>query len=180
MQPFLNINSITYERGGKMNNISQGTRDNLKEIMNEFSDMVYRLALARTKNISDAEDVFQEVFLRYFKHQEKLQSHEHIRFWLIRVTINCSKSLLTSPWFRHTVPLKEELSFSSKEKGEVYYAVLEMPIKYRTVIYLFYFEDLSITEISKITGIKETTVKSQLSRGRKIVKENLKGVINDV
>lgn len=176
MQPFLHIYSITYERGGKMDINSHGTRDNLKEIMNEYSDMVYRLALARTKNISDAEDVFQEVFLRYFKHQDKIQNSDHTRFWLIRVTINCSKSLLTSPWFRHTVPLRDELTFSSPEKGDVYYATLGLPLKYRTVIYLFYYEDLSIAEISKITNIKESTIKSQLSRGRNILKECLKGV----
>lgn len=158
-----------------MNIKSQGTTDNIKEIIEKYSDMVYRLALARTKNISDAEDIFQEVFMRLIKNIENIHGEEHLKAWLIRVTINCSKTLLTASWFKKVVSLQDNLTFSAPEKSNVYYTVLDLPMKYRTVIYLFYYEDLSISYISQILGIKESTIKSQLSRGRDLLKNKLKG-----
>ncbi|MDU4892026.1 MAG: sigma-70 family RNA polymerase sigma factor [Clostridium sp.] len=154
---------------------SHGTWESIEEIINKYSDMVYRLALARTKNITDAEDIFQEVFIRLIKNIDKLHGEDHIKPWLIKVTINCSKTLLTSSWFKRTVPLEDTLKFSTPEKTSIYYAVLDLPIKYRTVIYLFYYEDLSINEISETLKTKESTVKSQLSRGRNLLKKILKG-----
>ena len=159
---------------------SHGTREYIEETINKYSDMVYILALARTKNTSDAEDIFQEVFIRSIKNINKLENEKHLKAWLIRVTINCSKTLLTSVWFKKTIPLEDELSFSSPEKSNIYYTVLDLPIKYRTVIYLFYYEDLSIKEIAKILNSKESTIKSQLSRGRDLLKKNLKGVYINV
>ena len=147
----------------------------INSILNRYSDMVYRLALARTKNKSDAEDVFQEVFLRLIHKKPLFENEEHQKAWLIKVTVNCSSKLLTSAWFRRTVPLLEELKFETKEKSEVFYAVLELPVKYRTIIHLFYYEDLSITKISEVLSIKESTIKSQLSRGRQMLKTKLKG-----
>lgn len=158
-----------------MNVESQDTTGNIKEIIEEYSDMVYRLALARTKNISDAEDIFQEVFIRLIKNIENIDGEKHLKAWLITVTINCSKTLLTSSWFKKVVPLQDNLTFSTPEKSSVYYAVLDLPMKYRTIIYLFYYEDLSISYISQILGIKESTIKSQLSRGRDLLKNKLKG-----
>lgn len=154
---------------------SHGTREYIEETINKYSDMVYRLALARTKNTSDAEDIFQEVFIRLIKNIDNLHGEAHIKPWLIRVTINCSKTLLTSSWFKRTASLEDTLKFSTPEKTSIYYAVLDLPIKYRTVIYLFYYEDLSINEISETLKTKESTVKSQLSRGRSLLKKNLKG-----
>lgn len=147
----------------------------IDNVMENYADMVYRLALARTKNISDAEDVLQEVFLRLINKNPEFQSEEHRKAWLIRVTINCSNKIFSAAWFRKTVPLEEELKFETKEKSEVYYAVLELPQKYRTVIHLFYYEDMSIAQISSILSIKETTIKSQLSRARQMLKVKLKG-----
>ncbi|MEG2018358.1 MAG: sigma-70 family RNA polymerase sigma factor [Clostridium sp.] len=155
---------------------SHGTREYIEETINKYSDMVYRLALARTKNTSDAEDIFQEVFIRLIKNIDNLHGEAHIKPWLIRVTINCSKTLLTSFWFKRTTTLEDTLTFSTPEKSNVYYTVLNLPVKYRTVIYLFYYEDLSIKEIAKILNYNESTVKSQLSRGRALLKNNLKGV----
>lgn len=180
MQLFPCLISIISERGENMNTNSQGTREYASYVIEKYSDTVYRLALARTKNISDAEDVFQEVFIRYLKNHEKIEDENHLKAWLIRVTINYSTTLLTSSWFKRTVPLNEDLTFSTPEKSQVYYATMDLPSKYRTVIYLFYYEDLSISEISKILNIKESTIKSQLCRGRDILRNVLKGDINYV
>jgi RNA polymerase sigma-70 factor, ECF subfamily len=147
----------------------------INSILNKYADMVYKLALARTKNKSDAEDIFQEVFLRLIDKKPLFENEDHQKAWLIKVTVNCSSKLLTSAWFRRTVPMLEELKFETKEKSEVFYAVLELPLKYRTMIHLYYYEDLSIAKISEVLSIKESTIKSQLSRGRQMLKTKLKG-----
>jgi len=140
-----------------------------------WGDMVWRLALARTGQIPDAEDVFQEVFLRYFRHEDRFQSDEHRKAFLIRCTVNRAKSLLTAPWRRHTAPLEtaEQIGVAD-EYREVYAAVLALPGKYRAAIHLHYFEGLSVKEIARNLGAAEGTVKSQLSRGRALLREMLK------
>lgn len=140
-----------------------------------WGDMVWRLALARTANVSDAEDVFQEVFLRYFRHEGELDSDEHRKAWLIRCTVNRAKSLLSSPWRRRTVPLETAARIGvADEYREVYSAVLALPAKYRTVIHLYYFEGLPVADIAAALDCAEGTVKSQLSRGRALLREALK------
>ncbi len=165
-------------------NIKGGDILDLKEhvtnIVNQYSNMVYKLALARTKDKADAEDVFQEVFIRYMKNYQKIVSDEHCKAWLIRTTINCSYDIFKSPWLKKTVPMIDNLVFSTEERSNVYCSVLELPKKYRTVIHLFYYEDMSIKEIAEALGIKEGTVKSQLHRGRNMLKESLKGEIDYV
>lgn len=151
------------------------TDSSSEEIIKKYFNTVYRLAITQTGNISMAEDVTQEVFLKYLQSKTDFSSDEHIKAWLLRVTINCAKSLFRSSWFRTSVPLKEELSFDLPEKSEVYFAVQELPAKYRTVIHLFYYEEMSIKEIAKCMGSKENTVKSLLRRGREMLRETLKG-----
>lgn len=156
------------------------SKEHVINIVNQYSDMVYKLALARTKNKSDAEDVFQEVFIKYMKNYYKIVSDEHCKAWLIRITINCSYDIFNSPWTKKTVPIIDNLVFSTEEKSDIYYSVLELPKKYRTVIHLFYYEDMSIKEIAEVLGTKEGTVKSQLHRGRNMLKESLKGEMDYV
>lgn len=146
-----------------------------EDIIRRYFNTVYRLAITQTGNISMAEDVTQEVFLKYIQTEKKFQSDEHIKAWLIRVTINCARSIFRSSWFKTSVPLEEEISFDIPEKSEVYFAVQELPPKYRTVIHLFYYEELSIKELSQCLHLKENTVKSLLRRGREMLREKLKG-----
>ena len=80
-----------------------------RETVRRYSDMVYRLAFARTGNTADAEDVYQEVFLRYLRSDPQFTSEEHRKAWLLRVTINCAKKLHAAPWRRRTEPLSETL-----------------------------------------------------------------------
>lgn len=86
------------------------------EVIRKYFDMVYKLALSQTKNQTFAEDVTQDVFVRFIQNKDKFESEEHIKAWLIRVTINCSKSVFMSSWFKKTVPLEEDLTFDSPEK----------------------------------------------------------------
>ena len=143
--------------------------------IDRWGDMVWRLALARTRHVQDSEDVFQEVFCRFFRHQGELESDEHRKAWLIRCTLNCTNTLLAAPW-RKNLPLEEAvLQAIEPEDRAVYRAVLALPPKYRTAIHLHYVEGYSIAEISAFLGAKEGTVKSWLSRGREKLAAALKG-----
>ncbi|MGL5069019.1 MAG: sigma-70 family RNA polymerase sigma factor [Sarcina sp.] len=144
------------------------------EILNTFSNMVYRLAFSRTKNSYDAQDITQEVFMKLMNYGKLFECEEHLKAWLIRVTINSSKNLLTSAWFRKTTPLEDKLVTYIREDSEVYKHVLDLPKKYRTVIHLFYYEGFKTVEIADILEIKEGTIKSQLSRARNILRDSMR------
>lgn len=147
-----------------------------EDAIDKYKDMVYRIALTRTGSKSDADDVFQEVFMRYIRKEMNFESEEHRKAWFIRVTVNCSKKLFSTSWFRKTVPLEENCTTTMPEEEHlVYETLLTLPKKYKTVLFLYYFEDLSVSEISMTTGTKESTIRSQMTRGREIMREKLKG-----
>ncbi len=154
--------------------------DSVDEILDRYAAMVYRLAFARTKNRFDADDILQEVFMRYIRSTPDCRDEEHRKAWLIRATINCSKTLLTSAWFRKTVPLDDTLLSEMTEHSEVYYAVLSLPAVYRTVIHLFYYEEYAVAEIANLLDCRQSTVKSRLHRARNLLRQRLKGDYFDV
>ena len=140
-----------------------------------YMDTVYRVALNYMKSPDAADDITQEVFLRLLRTETLFVSEEHIRNWLIRVTINECKRDLASRW-RRVEPLEayaEKLSFSSEENSETYRIVMRLPRKYRMVIYLHYYEGYSTAEIAQMLGSKQSTVCTQLERGRKLLKTML-------
>ena len=143
-----------------------------------YADMVYRLACLNTNNKETAEDVFQTVFLNLVSHQESIISEEHLKAWLIRVTINQCKSVATMAWNRKRASYEDAMLMEEPEEQEdfsdVYEAVRELPDKYRDVIHLFYYEQLTVKDIAGILDTKEATVKTWLSRGRKLLGEKLK------
>lgn len=158
------------------------SENDIEQVINTYSDMIYRLAHANMKSSSNADDIYQEVFLRYIKSLKKgltFESEEHRKAWFIKVTINCCKSMKTSAWFRRTVPLEENLSESYDreidEKIDFHEALMQIPQKYRSVIHLFYYEQLSIEQISTILDVKPSTVRTQLVRARALLKDILKG-----
>lgn len=144
-------------------------KEKLYDIYSRYSGLVYRLALLRCGSRADADDVFQEVFLRLVRKMPTFDNEEHIKAWLIRVTINCSHKLLQSAWFRKTEPISELLEQSdtaADEDAAVLNAVLALPQKYRTVIYLFYYEGYSGAEIAKMLGLSESAVRTRMQRAR--------------
>ncbi len=145
------------------------------DIANRHIDTVYRLALARTKSREHAEDVTQEVFLKLMQTKKRFASEEHIKAWLIRVTINYTKDLFMSAWFKRNVPLEDDVPAPKEEESGLYDAVMQLPAQYRTAIHLHYYEGYSVKEIAEITNSAEGTVKSALSRGRDKLKEILEG-----
>lgn len=140
----------------------------------EYSDMVYRLAFARVKNKYDADDILQDVFIRYMKSKQDISDLEHAKALLIRITINCTKSLFTSSNKKKTAPLDEFMSVDMPARDTLE-AVLKLPLKYRTVIHLHYYCGYNVDELSRILNSKPSTVKSQLHRARLKLKDYLEG-----
>ena len=145
----------------------------LRYVIEKHRDTVYKVAYSYCKNSSDSDDIFQEVFLRFLKNKPNFNDEEHEKAWFIRVTINCCKTFLASFWRTKVVELDDQISFENKEEGDLFYTVLDLPKKYRIVIHLYYYEDYSIKEISKILDIKETTIQTQLQRARELIKKKL-------
>lgn len=150
----------------------------IEKMIEQYGDMVYRLALIHGNTKENAEDIFQEVFLRLVRYRERLQSEEHVRNWLLRVTINCGRTYRRKWMTNQTLPLDETLAAGeNREQSEaelrVYLAVKSLPEKYRTVIHLYYYEELSVAEIAACLKRREGTVKSQLARGRELLRKKL-------
>ncbi|MCL1848052.1 MAG: sigma-70 family RNA polymerase sigma factor [Coriobacteriia bacterium] len=153
----------------------------LEQIVREYGDLVLRLAVSNTLNRADAEDVFQEVFIRLVRSLAKIENEEHLRHWLIRTTINRCKSLFSSAPRRRELPVDElpetvEASPDNQEATPAIDALQRLPEKYRAPLHLFYCEDLPISAIAGILDSSEGTVKSLLSRGRALLRESLKEV----
>ena len=113
-----------------------------------YMDMVFRLAFSYMKSASDADDVTQNVLLRLLRSTKPFESEEHARFWLVRVTMNECKRALRSQW-RKAGDIEEyanELHFETQEHSDLFYAVMELPEKYRTAIYLHYLSLIHISE----------------------------------
>jgi len=98
------------------------------------------------------------------------KSQEHEKAWLIRVTINCSKNWLSSSWNSKNVTLEENVHFEIQERNDIYFEVMNLPQKERTIIYLFYYEQLHLAEIAKLMNITEKNAKTRLYRARQKLK----------
>ena len=146
---------------------------NPKEAYEEYKNLVYRLALARTGDINDAEDILQEVFYRYMRKKPDFENNDHGRAWFITVTINCTKSLFNSAYRKRQTPLTDDIKSEDMEIDTTLSVVLSLPQKYRTVIHLYYYEDYSIKEIANLLQCSENTVKTRLARGRERLKKAL-------
>ena len=140
-------------------------------------DMVYRVALHSLGTPQDADDAVQEVFLRLYQRAEPFDSPEHLRRWLLRVTLNYCRDVLKSPWRRRRVSLEslpELPAFQREEERVLYQTVMSLPEKYRTAVYLHYVEGYTAEEIAALLGCPRSTVLSRLMRARKLLRDMLK------
>lgn len=146
---------------------------------NQYKDTIYRIAFNYFKNPHDAEDTVQEVLLKLYTSKNNFESDQHTRHWIIRVTVNHCKNILRMPWRRRRVALdeiKEYGIFDTSSDNDLLVDVMQLPDKYRIIIYLFYYEDYSTKEIAEILKISETAVTTRLSRGRKQLKLRIREV----
>ena len=148
----------------------------------QYQNMVYRIGLHWFGNPHDAEDIVQETFLRLYRQERPFESDEHLRRWLMRVAINICKDMLKSPWRKRRVALEsipDQPVFDRPEQGDLYREVMDLPVQYRTVLNLYYYEELSTKEIAELLNLRQTAVTTRLSRGRAILKERLGEAWND-
>ena len=152
-------------------------QDMLEKIYRRHYLTVYRLALAKCGGKQEnAKDVFGDVFLqlaRYLQKGNYFNDENHEKAWLIRVTLNCSKVILRT-YSRSPDTVKEQgYTMAEYEKSDIFDAVMRLSEKYRVVIHLFYYEGYSVRETAKLLKVSENTVKSRLSRGRKLLKKQI-------
>ncbi len=150
-----------------------------EELVREYGEVVYRLAYAQTRSKNDADDIFQEVFLRVVQSRPTFESGAHEKAWLIRVTLNCLKSHWRTAWRRHVVPLDDRIIYTEPEDSALDDALRRLTPKYRAAVHLFYYEGYSAAEIAEITGEKPSTVRTRLTRARDKLREMLKGEFED-
>ena len=154
----------------------------IEETIEVYSNMVYRIALTRVKTKEEAEDIYQDVFFKFSSKLPEFKTEEHKKAWIIRVTINISNNYLKSAWKNKNIELNEDIIYEEKkfeELNNVYEEVKKLPQDYQTVIYLYYYEGYKVSEISKMMSKREGTIKTWLSRARDILKESLKGGLED-
>ena len=157
-------------------------REELEETAERYRDCIFAIAYNYMKNSYDADDITQNVLIKYYNNKKVLESEEHKKNWLIRVTINECKKMLLSPWRSRCQNLEDyadSLQFEEKEQSRLFLAVLELPWKYRAVVHLYYYEDYSTREIAKILGVRETAVTTRLMRARRMLRETLGEVWNE-
>ena len=143
-----------------------------------YADTVRRLCVVHLKNHADAEDIFQTVFLKYVLSSVTFESDAHEKAWFIRVTVNACKDLLKSFWRSRTVSIEElldEPASIDEESREVLDAVLSLPMKYRQVVYLHYYEGYAAPQIARILGKNPNTIYTLLTRAKKLLKDRLGG-----
>ncbi len=174
--------------------------DSIENVIANYGDMVYRIAFSMVKNKSDADDIFQEVFLKYIKQVDtyNFNDEEHLKKWLIKVCINCGKDVVSSSWSKH-ISLDDYEDYGDKQNSNYNHSKIEnisedfalednvqisvdlkralddIPAKYRTIIYLYYFENMSVKDVASAMGSNSAMVRVHLSRARKLLKDRLGG-----
>lgn len=148
----------------------------IKNAIEKYADMVWRICYLYMQQPADAEDIFQNVFLKYTLYSGTFENQEHEKAWLIRVATNCCKDHLKSAYHRQNVPLSDVYQYPCEEtflSNGVTEALKTLPEKYKTVLYLNYYEGYTAAEIGGILHKRENTIYTWISRGKKLLKEVL-------
>ncbi len=143
-------------------------------LVQRYENTLFRTASAILGDAQEAEDILQDVFVKYLEKRPAFENEQHERAWFIRVTVNACKTRLRSPWRRRIAPLLESYPAHSSEEREALEAVLSLPPKERAAVHLHYYEGYKTAEIAAMTGEAEGTIRSRLSRARNRLKIMLK------
>ncbi|MGL5347620.1 MAG: RNA polymerase sigma factor [Peptostreptococcaceae bacterium] len=148
--------------------------DNFEEIYNRQVNTVLKICVMYLKNIDDAEEATQETFIKYMRYNPEFEDIKHEKNWFIRTSANICKNILKSAWFKKIICSDDLSHFYKDEKDyDILQEILDLPYKYKMSIYLFYYEGYSTEEIAQILDTKPATVRSNLHRGRKLLKISL-------
>ncbi|MBK5262390.1 MAG: sigma-70 family RNA polymerase sigma factor [Peptostreptococcaceae bacterium] len=149
----------------------------ISDAIEKYGDMVRRISFLYFRNTSDVDDVFQEVFLKFFQNYYSFKDEQHQKAWLCRVSFNKCKDLRKSFWRKKVTSIeridKLEIPYESPEQGELLETVLELPPEYRKLIYLHYYEGWTAPEIADMLGININTVYTRLRRAKALLKKEL-------
>lgn len=140
-----------------------------------YMSSIYKVALNACRNTADAEDIVQTTYEKLWKCNKTFTDLEHMKKWLIRVSINECNSLFRTPWIKKRAAENEleKLSFSTLEKSDLYYALDNLTQKEREIVHLYYYEDYKVGEIADIMHMSETAIQTRLYRARMKLKTEL-------
>lgn len=162
-----------------MLDVASNPSDAVEQALQQFGDDILRLAYSYMKNREDAEDIVQEVLIRFMQAAGQYESEAHVKAWLLRVAANLCKDKLKSASRQREVAIPEGYEAATEESYEEEDSVLQLvqalPEKYRSVIHLYYYEEYATTEIAEILQKKESTIRSLLKRGRDKLEKMMKG-----
>ncbi|HHU31126.1 MAG: sigma-70 family RNA polymerase sigma factor [Zhaonellaceae bacterium] len=156
----------------------------LEYLVQRFGKKILKLAYYHLRDRQQAEDIVQEVFCRVYQNLDSFRQESSYYTWIYRITVNLCKDYLRSAYYRRIIPWSdfryldnlrksEERMFEAVEGGDVFRKVMDLPLKYRTVTALYYFEEMTTQEISQVLNIKENAVRTRLTRARKILRDLL-------
>lgn len=161
------------------------TEQRIHEIYRRNNDMVYRICFLYLKNEQDAYDAAHETFIRLIQKNPDFKDREHEKAWLIRVAVNCCKDMLKSWWKRNwngyeILEEQKMIQTFTEETAEspVLEAVLTLPVQYRALVYLHYYEGYTVTEIGKILNQNSSTLRGRLGRAKEILRKELKTYVS--
>lgn len=148
-----------------------------QQVVDTYAASLYRLACSYCGSYADAEDVVQEVFLKYLQSKPEFSTEQQLRAWLMTVTANKCKDLLRSPWRQNREPLSDTEAATKPDDSNdiVQAALLRLSPRNQAVIYLYYYEELTTKEIGEIMKLSETAVRSRLFQARRHLKKLLGG-----
>ncbi|WP_297870623.1 RNA polymerase sigma factor [uncultured Oscillibacter sp.] len=154
------------------------TEQQFTDAAERYLDMVYRIALNWFRSPADAEDAAQNAMLRLWQTDTEFRREEHLRYWLVRTTLNECKRISGHPWRKRMVSLENcpEPVFSDPARQTLFQEVMELPMKYRLPLYLYYYEGYSVDEVGEMLRLKASTVQTRLARGRAKLRTQLEEV----
>ena len=151
------------------------TKEQFTSLAKKHMDMIFRLAYSYLRSREEADDVTQNVLLALWRADKAFESAEHVKAWLVRVTVNECKKVLRSPWRRREdlADYENALAFETDRDRELYEAIMALDAKYRAVIVLYYYEGYSISEIGRLLGVPSATAGTRLARARERLRHML-------
>ncbi|MDA1816564.1 sigma-70 family RNA polymerase sigma factor [Bacillus cereus] len=160
--------------------------DLIDEIMNKYGQEVLQFVYSYVNNKEVAEDVTQDIFVKCYKSLHTYKGNSNLKTWLWRIAINHCKDYLKSWYNKKVIVTEDDFTYMESQKESVEQiviqnaedsrlasAVMSLPIKYREVIYLFYYEELSIKEIATVIEVKGNTIKTRLKKAKELLKKGL-------
>lgn len=152
-------------------------------LMNEYGDSVLRMCYVYLKDYQLAEDMAQETFIKVYQHYEEFQNQSSVKTWILKIAINLCKNQMRTHWWKYRSQQElveagiDEYYDSFLDRQVVLTEIAKLPVKYREIILLYYYQELSILEIAALLNEKESTIKARLVRARKKLKPELAEVL---